>query len=130
LLGRKTNLHPPSFHTYKFTSPVKLQKKNARYRDLTPGQSYVVIGIEADELRILNDAGRPYLYPPKLFRVLDPHEPADWVTEFGEDGERYEYPSPLNEPGFFEDFFDSRPKAVGRFWRVVNQRLAATSRVA
>ena len=36
---------------------VKLKKRNARYRDLTFGQPYVVIGIEADELRILNDAG-------------------------------------------------------------------------
>jgi len=109
---------------------VKLRKKNARYRDLTPGQRYVVIGIEADELRILNDAGRPYLYPAKLFLMVDRDEPADWVTEFGEDSERYAYPSPLNEPGFFEAFFDNKAEAVGTFWRVVNQRLAATTRVA
>lgn len=109
---------------------VKLRRKNARYGDLTPGQPYVVIGIEADALRILNDAGRPYLYPPNLFQVLDPHEPTDWVTEFGEDGERYAYPSPLNEPGFFEDFFDDKPKAVKTFWRVVNQRLATITEVA
>ena len=50
---------------------VKLRTRHARYRDLTPGQLYVVIGIEGDELRILNDAGRPYLYPPGLFKVLD-----------------------------------------------------------
>ncbi len=31
---------------------VKLKKKRSRYRDLTFGQSYVVIGIEADDLRI------------------------------------------------------------------------------
>ena len=46
---------------------VKLRRRNARYRDLTPGQPYVVIGIEGDHLRILNDAGRPYLYSPGLF---------------------------------------------------------------
>jgi len=40
---------------------VQLKKKNPRYRDLTFGQPYVVIGIEADDLRILNDAGRPFL---------------------------------------------------------------------
>jgi hypothetical protein len=40
---------------------VKLKKKNARCRDLTFGQPDVVIGIEADHLRILNDAGRPFL---------------------------------------------------------------------
>ena len=36
---------------------VKLKKKSSRYRDLTFGQPYVVIGVEADHLRILNDAG-------------------------------------------------------------------------
>ena len=107
---------------------VKLKKKSARYRDLTFGQSYVVIGIEADHLRILNDAGRPFLYPPDLFSLIDRKEPADWVTEFGEDGERYSYPASLNKSGFFEDFFDQKAKAVSTFWRVVNQRLAGSER--
>ena len=62
---------------------VKLKKKTARYRDLTSGQPYVVIGIEADHLRILNDAGRPFLYPPALFSLVDDEEPVGWVTEFG-----------------------------------------------
>jgi len=109
---------------------VKLRRRNARYRDLTPGQSYVLIGIEGDHFRILNDAGRPYLYPPGLFKVLDPREPGDWVTELGEDGERYAYPAPLNGPGFFEDFFEDKSKAVRTFWRVVNQRLATVAEVA
>jgi hypothetical protein len=43
------------------------------------------------EVRIINDAGRPFLYLPDLFSLLDAREPADWVTEFGEDGERYSY---------------------------------------
>jgi len=107
---------------------VKLKKKNARYRDLTFGQPYVVIGIEADDLRILNDAGRPFLYPPELFSLVDRNEPVDWVTEFGDDGERYSYPPPLNKSGFFEDFFDEKAKAVAIFWRVVNQRLAGIQR--
>ena len=109
---------------------VRLKKQSSRYRDLSTQQPYVVIGIEADDLRILNDAGRPFLYPSRLFRVIDRHEPADWVTDFGDDGERYAYPPPLNKPGFFEDFFDDRPKAVGTFWRVVNHRLAASNDVA
>lgn len=107
---------------------VKLKKKNARYRDLTSRQPYVVIGIEADELRILNDAGRPFLYRPDLFSLVDHREPGDWVTEFGDDGELYSYPPPLNKSGFFEDFFDQKAKAVATFWRVVNQRLAASQR--
>ena len=47
-----------------------------------------------NDFRILNDAGRPYLYPPHLFEVFDPSEPGDWVTDFGDDGERYAYPAP------------------------------------
>lgn len=103
---------------------VKLKKRNPQYRDLTFGQPYVVIGIEADEYRILNDAGRPFLYPPGLFSLVDSREPRDWITEFGDDGERYSYPQALNSPGFFEDFFDRKAKAVATFWRVVNHRLA------
>jgi len=56
---------------------VKLKKKNKNYPDLTPDQPYVVIGIEADDYRIINNHGRPYLYPSDIFDVLDPHEPTD-----------------------------------------------------
>ena len=103
---------------------VTLRRKTPHYPDLTLGQRYAVIGIEADDFRLLNDRGTPYLYPHQLFEVVDPHEPADWVTEVGEDGERYAYPPPLNTCGFFEDFFETKPEAVATFWRVVNQRLA------
>jgi hypothetical protein len=103
---------------------VKLQRENTRYVDLTLGQCYAVIGIEADDFRLLNDRGQPYLYPSQLFEVVDPSEPEDWITEFGEDGERYAYPPPLNTCGFFEDFFDAHKEAVVTFWQVVNQRLA------
>jgi hypothetical protein len=108
---------------------VKLKKK-AQCRDLTFGQPYVVIGIEADEFRILNDVGRPYLYRPSLFSLVDPREPRDWITEFGDDGERYSYPRALNSVGFFEDFFDQKARAVAKFWCVVNHRLAEASEVA
>ena len=107
---------------------IKLKKKSPSYRDLTFGQLYVVIGIEADDFRILNDGGRPFLYPPEIFTVIDKNEPNDWVTEFGEDHERYSYPPLLNKAGFFEDFFDEKRKAVVTFWRVVNQRLASSQR--
>ncbi len=109
---------------------VKLRRRSARRPDLTLRQPYVVIGIEGDDYRILNDAGRPYLYPCGLFAVLDAREPGDWVSEIGEDGERYAYPAPLNDPGFFEDFFDDKSKAVRTFWRVVNERLATVGAVA
>jgi len=65
---------------------VKLRRKNARYPDLTPGLLYVVIGIEAGDYRILNDQGHPYLYPARLFQIVDSSKPRDWVTEMGEEG--------------------------------------------
>jgi hypothetical protein len=104
---------------------VKLRRPQSRYRELTPGRPYVVIGIEADDLRILNDEGRPFLYPARIFSVVDRREPDDWVTEIGDDGERYAYSPPLNAVGFFEDFFDGNKRAVRTFWRIVNDRLAA-----
>ena len=109
---------------------VKLRRRNAKYPDLTFGQPYVLDGIESDDYRILNGAERPYLYPRRLFRVLDAREPEDWISAYGEDGEQYAYPAPLNAPGFFEDFFDDKSKAVRTFWRVVNQRLASFGAVA
>ena len=39
---------------------VKLKKSSARYRDLTFGQPYIVIGIEADELRL--ERRRPFFF--------------------------------------------------------------------
>jgi hypothetical protein len=104
---------------------VRLKRQNARYHDVSTRQPYVVIGVEADDLRILNDVGRPCLYPSRLFAVVDRGEPTDWMTEFGTDGERYAYPPPLDEPGFFEDFFDDKPKAVATFWRMINHRLSS-----
>jgi len=94
------------------------------------GQPYVVIGIEANDFRILNDAGRPFLYPARLFTIVDTREPHDWVIQFGDDNERYAYPRRLMKAGFFEDFFDRKPKAVATFWRTVNRKLANTVDVA
>jgi hypothetical protein len=103
---------------------VKLKEENSDYPDLTPDQPYFVIGIEADDYRILNDYGKPYLYSPILFEVIDSHEPSNWITEYGDDDERYSYPTALNEVGFFEDYFDGKDDALSRFWHVVNKRLS------
>ena len=103
---------------------VKIKEENSDYPDLTPDQPYFVIGIEADDYRILNDYGKPYLYPPNLFEVIDSHEPSNWITEYGDDDERYSYPAVLNEVGFFEDFFDGKDEALSGFWHVVNKHLS------
>lgn len=103
---------------------VKLKEKNSAYPDLTPDQPYFIIGIEADDYRILNDSGKPYLYPAHLFEIIDPREPSIWITDYGEDGERYSYPPVLNEAGFFEDYFDGKDETLSKFWHAINKRLS------
>lgn len=103
---------------------VKLKEKSPDYPDLTPDQPYFIIGIEADDYRILNDSGKPYLYPSRLFEVVDSQEPSIWITEYGDDGERYSYPPALNEAGFFEDYFDGMDEALSKFWHVINKQLS------
>ena len=103
---------------------VTLKREDSNWPDIAMGQPYVVLGIEADALRILNDQGRPYLYPREIFEILDSREPSDWVTELGDENERYAYPKALNEVGFFEDYFDGRPEVIATFWRVLNRRLS------
>jgi hypothetical protein len=97
----------------RFDMKVRLKPAAAkRYRDLTAGNTYSVIGIEADDYRIMNDHGRPYLYPHQLFTIVDKTPGALWRETTGDDGERYVYPPQLSEPGFFEDYFNSLPAAI------------------
>jgi hypothetical protein len=103
---------------------VELRTADPSYPDLSPDQPYLVLGLEANDLRILNDQGRPYVYPREVFKVVDSREPEDWQSEVGDDNERYAYPPPLNAAGFFEDFFDGKLDAVATFWRVMNRRLS------
>lgn len=94
------------------------------YSDLTEGSVYEVIGIEANYFRILNDEGRPYLYPPELFMVVEAEEPANWEIDYGDEGEKYAYPSELNKPGFFEDYFDNNSHAVMTFHHYLVKQMA------
>ncbi len=97
---------------------VKLNKKYATSKfknDFSIDKEYPVIGIEANDYRIINDNGFPYLYPNSIFIITDKTEPQDWITDYGDDGERYSYPQSLNQPGFFEDYFDRDRKAIEIF---------------
>ena len=80
---------------------MKVQLKAGQgLSDLTEGNVYRVLGIEAGDLRIVSDEGRPFLFPRDSFEVVDPDEPRDWMTTAGADGERYAYPPQLRRPGF------------------------------
>jgi hypothetical protein len=65
---------------------VKFNSQDTDYYDLSKDHLYFVIGIEADDYRIINDHGKPYLYPSDLFAIVDADEPADWITEYGDEG--------------------------------------------
>ncbi len=90
---------------------VRLKAASSKYKDLTPDNVYRVIGIEADDFRIMNNIGQPFLYPPRIFQVVDETPGRDWVFSTGVDGEHYAYPPQLSLAGFFEDYFDGKRRA-------------------
>lgn len=92
------------------------------FSPLTAGNVYWVIGIEADWYRIVNDDGEPILYPPEAFTAVDPTEPGEWVTQYGDEGERYSYPAQLATPGLFENVFDGQQEACQVLRRYLQQR--------
>ena len=98
---------------------VKLRKKykdpDGRIYDLSFDKEYRVIGIEADDYRLIGEDGKPVLFSHKCFDITDNTEPKDWLTEYGEDGERYSYPPVLNKVGFFEDYFNGDENVVNAF---------------
>jgi hypothetical protein len=79
------------------------------YWSLTVGSPYVVISIEADLYRLINDRGEPIIYDPVCFEVIDRQEPPFWLSVQGEEGERYASPPGWNTPGFFEEWHDGNP---------------------
>jgi hypothetical protein len=103
-------------------TPISTTTPDGREIGLTVGRVYEVLGIEADNYRVLTDESatldpnEPVLYEPQCFRVVDSSEPASWVTQLGDEGERYSYPPPWIRVGFFEDYFDQVEAIREQFW--------------
>ena len=83
---------------------------------MTIGKLYEVIGIEADTYRIIDDSDEPYLYESNQFEIVDSSEPDFWITDYGDDGERYSYPPSWARVGFFEDYYDKVETVKNQFW--------------
>ena len=83
---------------------------------------YDVIGIEADDYRLIGERGEPYLYEHEIFDIVDNTRPCDWITEIGSEGEEYSYPPELNGVGFFEDYHDYKAEAIDIFNRYIAQK--------
>lgn len=97
---------------------VKLLKEINKY-NLSQGSVYEVIGIGSNDFRILDNDNKPYLYRPNLFKIINKNEPDFWITEYGNEGERYSYPKEINKAGFFEDLFDDDIRAKHKFEKVL-----------
>ncbi|GJM26530.1 MAG: hypothetical protein DHS20C16_29450 [Phycisphaerae bacterium] len=88
-----------------------------KYWSLTVGLQYEVIGISADNYRILDDTGDPVIFNQLCFEIMDPSEPDFWEVSFGDGGERYANPPEWHKPGFFEDFHDHVGPVRQQFWK-------------
>lgn len=82
---------------------------------LTPGKHYVVIGMDRESYRVVDDKGEPILFPKSGFQVIDGTIPADWVWDRHAQDEYYADAPEFAGRGFFEDYFDGKPEAVERF---------------
>jgi hypothetical protein len=102
------------------TEPDEWDPSINREHRLTVGALYEVIGIEADDYRILNDALDPVLFSPGVFEVVDPTRPDHWVTEH-DDGVEYSYAPELRR--IFEDYHDRKPEAIRTFNLYINRHL-------
>lgn len=93
-----------------------LTPEGCDYRhSLTVGGEYEVIGFCIDCYQLLNDMQEPVLYEMACFEVVDPTEPAFWVSEFGDEGERYAGPPEWSRPGYFEKWHDDDPAVLAAF---------------
>jgi hypothetical protein len=82
---------------------------------LTPDKLYEVIGLDDTYFRVINDRGEPTLFSREEFEVIDDAIPSDWIWRREADGTYYADPPGLDEPGFYEDFFDKKYYAIDRF---------------
>jgi hypothetical protein len=80
-------------------------------QNLEPNKIYDVIGVSADDYRVINERGEPILYPHYLFEVIDSSIPESWAKKYFDPDEFYIDPVELSKPGFYEDYFDGKPEA-------------------
>jgi hypothetical protein len=86
---------------------------------------YLVVGLDDESLRVINDVGEPVLYPKFLFHVVEASVPADWVRQDYDDGEWHIDPPECAQPGFYEAWFDGDPDARRVFDGVVARLLGS-----
>ena len=76
---------------------------------LTPNKKYLVVGLDHDSFRVINDNQEPVIYDKNMFDVIESSLPTDWVWERFAKDEYYANPPEMSAPGFYEDWFDRMP---------------------
>jgi len=92
--------------------------------EMTLEKVYLVLAIEYDSFRLLDDSNEPYLYSSSQFEVVDP--PDFWVSEVDEDGDECFGPPSWHTEHFFEKFHDGVQHIKDLFWRDVEQLYGIT----
>ena len=82
---------------------------------LTKGNEYIVVGLDHECYRVLNDANEPILYPKECFSISESGIPNDWIRRKYPDGEYHIDPPECAQPGFYEDYFDGNEQARNTF---------------
>lgn len=95
--------------------------KSTNRQSLVQGHDYVVIGIDHECYRIIDESGEPALYPHVFFSDSDIAPPEHWVLRKYRDDEYTYDPPELSKQGFYEDYADGVELAVKTF-REVCQR--------
>lgn len=79
------------------------------------GREYEVLGLSQDHYQLLNDKDEPVLCDACCFDVKEATVPPFWVSQFGDEGERYAHPAEWSRPGYFENWHDGVPDVVAGF---------------
>lgn len=90
-------------------------RTDGEFWSLTPGKEYVVIGLDHDSYRVIDDIEEPILLPKIGFKVVDDTIPENWIWNRFSDDEYYADPPGLHERGFYEAYFDGKPEARKMF---------------
>lgn len=94
---------------------VKPRNSDGEYWALSPSREYVVLEVCMGYVRIVDDTGRPFLYPADGFVVIDPNIPNDWIRTEWSPAEFATNPKEFQSQGFFERLFDHDQEATRVF---------------
>ena len=85
---------------------VVSNSNTAGHFGITPGGTYLLVGMDHDSYRVVNEIGDPAVYPRQVFVEQELSAPSDWIVRRFDADEFYAYPPELACRGFFEDWFD------------------------